>query len=65
MGKPWRDPELAVVCGTEPGSHPAAECRRTAADVHGDVEHFTLGYAHQFPLRVVDLVVQPTEHAAL
>ncbi|MCY1313641.1 hypothetical protein D9M70_641850 [compost metagenome] len=46
-------------------ANPAAEGRRVAANIHRDVEHFTLDNPHQLSLGLLQLVVQAAQDAAL
>ena len=41
------------------------EGRRRAPQVDGDVEHRAFDHAHELALRVLDLVVQAAQHAAV
>ena len=40
-----------------------SEGGRTSANIDDDIEYFTDDRAHQFPLRLFDLVVQTTQYA--
>ena len=46
-------------------ANPLAERRRRFAQINGYVIHLTRRAAHQFALRLFDLIVQPAQHAAL
>src|SRR5206468_11363009 len=44
---------------------PFSERRRATADIDRDIENLARGHTNQLPLRLTDLVVQPTQHAFL
>src|SRR5262249_2802039 len=63
MRKPRWYPQLAQVDGIKQRADPAAECRRTAANVHRDVERAAARHPHEFALRVRrDLIVQAAKN---
>lgn len=63
VGKAGRHPEHLFVALVQVGAHPLAEGGGALAHVHGDVEHFAFGDAHQFALGLLMLEVQATQDA--
>ena len=60
-----RDPEQFAVLGRQVRPAPAAEGERMAADVHHHVVHRARDHAHEFALRLADLVVQAEQVSKL
>ncbi len=65
MRESGRHPHDALVLRGEYFAHPGSECRRGATQVDGDVEDLTTHHAHEFSLRLADLVMQPPQHPAV
>ena len=62
VGKTLGDPHLFFIFCAEDVAHPLAEGGRAFADVHGHVKYLACHNAHQFPLGLLDLVVQATQY---
>ena len=58
----FRYPQHEFVLGRQFQRDMLAESRRTLADIHRDIEHRALHHAHQFALRMLDLIVQSAQH---
>src|SRR5437868_5180722 len=63
MRKTGRHPQLLVVVVRQHHTDPLAEGRRALANIDDDVEYFALDNAHEFALRMLDLIMQPAQHA--
>ncbi len=61
MGESRRYPQQMMVGLAEHHANPLAEARRAAAYVHRDIEHLAAANAHEFPLRLLDLVMQTAQ----
>ena len=56
--------KLTVIVSRQLDCHVSAECRRTAADIHGHVQDCSLHYPHQFALGKRQLLkMQPPQHS--
>jgi N-acetylglucosaminyl-diphospho-decaprenol L-rhamnosyltransferase len=62
--KPSGDVQRIMIRARQHNADPPTEMRRANADVHRDVEHFTLRHTAQFGLRMAKLVVQSTQNPA-
>ena len=62
VGKARWHPYVAVIVGAQLHANPLAKVWRTAAQVHRYVKHLAMRYPHQFALRLLDLVMQATQH---
>ena len=56
-------PQLAVVVFAQFFSYPLAKGRRTLANVHRHINHRAAHHPHQLALGLLDLIVQPPQHA--
>src|ERR1035437_9714428 len=63
MGKARWHPQLAMVLGRECHAYPFAKVGRTAPQVHCNVKHLALRDPYQLAMRMLNLVVQTTQHA--
>ncbi|MNV77723.1 hypothetical protein D3C71_1711690 [compost metagenome] len=64
MGEAFRNPELLPVLSAQHDRLPAAERRRAAADVDGDVVHLAFQHRYQFSLGPRPLVMQPAQYTS-
>ena len=60
--KASRNPHHSLVFAGKPRGFPLAECWRTSAQIHGYIENLSIRNAHQFPLRMLNLVVQSAQN---
>jgi hypothetical protein len=56
MGESARDLEHFLVFARKADALPLPEGRRTPSQIHSHVQDFAIDHAHQFPLRMFDLV---------
>ena len=61
MGKTFRHPQLAFVLCTQMRADPFAKLLGRTSHIHRNVIHLTLCDAHQFTLRMLNLIVQSTQ----
>jgi len=59
-----RYPEHGMVLVRQYASYPASKCRRASPEVNGYIKYRSADDTHEFPLRLVDLVVQASEDVA-
>ena len=62
MRQSRRHPQHAIVLAREANRFPAAEGGRIAAQIYRDIQNLSGYHAHQFSLRALYLVMQPTHH---
>lgn len=65
MCKPRRNPHNSFVLGRQHFADPSPECRGRLAQVHGNVEHLAGDDSHELPLRLPNLIVQPSQYPLL
>src|SRR5580698_818913 len=61
MCKTHWNPQHALVLAGEPHRFPPSKAWRTLAQVYSDIENLSLDDAHQFSLRMVQLIMQSAQ----
>ena len=64
MGQAGRHPHLALVLGRQYFPDPLSIRWRFWANIGNDIKHFTRYHPHQLALRLLGLVMHPTQHMA-
>ena len=63
MRKSRRDPHGAQLRVVQKNADPATKCRGSSPDICGHVEDLPPHDANQFPLRMLELIVETAQHA--
>ena len=64
VSKPGGDPRHLPALGRKGKSGPLAKRGRPPAKIYRDIKNLTRDHPYQFPLRLLDLVVEPTQDIA-